>query len=489
MRRVRDERCGVRRAWVIVTCVVLLGTHAAGQDAPHAKIIGLVEGRAIHFGNLARQIWENPEPGYKETKSAALLAGELRQEGFRVRENVAGIPTAFIAEWGTGKPVIGIMGEYDALPGLSQEVAAEKKARVAGGYGHACGHNLLGAASALAAIATKTMLDAERLPGTIRFYGTPAEEGGGGKTFMAREGVFNDADIVLHWHPGDRNIATTGSTLAITSAKFTFQGRAAHAASAPEKGRSALDAAVLMAHALDMLREHLPEESRLHYVFTRGGDAPNIVPAEAQVYLYARHPRMRVLEDLWPRVIKCAEAGALATETTMTMELVHSDYDVLPNDVLSKLLDSRLREVGGVKYTPEEQSFAEAIRKTLPLEGALPLGSQEGVRPPDERFAIGSTDAGDVSWIVPTGWFFAATQVPGVPNHTWQAAACTGGTIGRKGMVVAAKTLALAAFDLLTTPSLVADARANFEKRRGGEPYRSRLPEGMKPPLDYRDTH
>jgi aminobenzoyl-glutamate utilization protein B len=198
---------------------------------------------------------------------------------------------------------------------------------------------------------------------------------------------------------------------------------------------------------------------------------------------------MRVLDGIWARVIKCAEAGALATDTAMTMEFVHSDYDVLPNDVLSKLLDGHLREVGGVTYAPDEQQFAEALRTTLPLDGALPLGSQEGVRPPDEQFGLGSTDAGDVSWIVPTGWIFAATQVPGVSNHSWQATACAGGTIGRKGMIVAAKTLSLAAFDLMTTPSLVTDARASFEKRRAGETYRSRLPEGMRPPLDYRDKN
>jgi aminobenzoyl-glutamate utilization protein B len=479
----------VRRLFVLGTWIALSIAHVTAQDARHTKILELVDAQATHFGDLSRQIWEFAEPGYKETKSAALLAGELRRAGFRVRENIAGIPTAFIAEWGAGKPVIGIMGEYDALPGLSQEVMAEKKARIEGGYGHACGHNLLGAASALAAITTKQVLEADRLPGTIRFYGTPAEEGGGGKAFMARDGAFDDVDVVLHWHPSDRNIATIGSTLAIISAKFTFQGRAAHAAAAPEKGRSALDAAVLMAHAVDMLREHVPQESRLHYIFTRGGDAPNIVPADAQIFLYARHPRMSVLDGIWARVIKCAEAGALATETTMAMEFVHSDYDVLPNDVLSKLLDARLREVGGVRYSAEEQSFAEAIRKTVPLESALALGSQEGVRSPDEPFGIGSTDAGDVSWIVPTGWFFAATQVPGVPNHSWQVTACTGGTIGRKGMIVAAKTLSLAAFDLMTTPSLVAEARENFEKRRAGESYRSRIPAEMKPPLHYRETH
>ncbi len=468
--------------------LLLIGVAVSASEGQHQKILQLVDAQAAHFGEVSRQIWEAAEPGYKEAKSSALLADELRRSGFRVRDGIAGIPTAFIAEWGTGKPVIGIMGEYDALPGLSQEVEPVKKARVEGGYGHACGHNLLGSASALAAITVKQTLEAERLPGTIRFYGTPAEEGGGGKIYMARTGAFDDADVVLHWHPGDRNIATTQSTLAIMGAKFRFHGRAAHAAAAPEKGRSALDAAILMTHGVDLLREHVPQESRLHYIFTHGGDAPNIVPAEAEVYLYARHPRMTVLDGIWARVVKCAEAGALATETTMTMELVNSDFDVLPNDVLSGLMDRNLRAVGGVSYSPGEQVFAEAIRKTLPRENTLPLGSQQGVRPPDERLAIGSTDAGDVSWIVPTGWFIAATHVPGVPNHSWQATACTGGTIGRKGMVVAAKTLALSAVDLLTTPALVTSAREQFEKRRAGQEYRSRMPADMKPPLNYRDS-
>jgi aminobenzoyl-glutamate utilization protein B len=245
---------------------------------------------------------------------------------------------------------------------------------------------------------------------------------------------------------------------------------------------------MLMGHAVDMLREHVPQESRLHYVITHGGDAPNIVPPETEVFLYARHPHMQVLDDIWRRVVKCAEAGALGTETTMTMELISSDYEVLPNDALTALIDRHLREVGGVTYTADEQAFAESLRKTLSLDGALPLGSQQTVRPGDEFMNTGSTDAGDVSWIVPTGWFTAATQVPGVSLHSWQATACSGGTIGRKGMVVAAKTLALSAMELFTDPTQVKTAKESFEKRRGGQQYKSRLPADMKPPLNYRDT-
>jgi aminobenzoyl-glutamate utilization protein B len=471
--------------------ILVVAPSVAGQaPAPSStSVLARVDSHAAHFGDVSRQIWEFAEPGFKETRSAGLLAQELREAGFRIREGVADMPTAFVAEWGSGKPVIGIMGEFDSLPGLSQDTEPVKKPRVPGGYGHGCGHNLLGSGAALAAVAVRDTLDAGKIPGTIRYYGTPAEEGGDGKIYLIRAGLFSDVDVVLTWHPNDRNIATLQSTLALIGAKFRFHGTASHAAAAPEKGRSALDAAMLMGHAVDMLREHIPQESRLHYIISHGGDAPNIVPSETEVYLYARHPHMQVLDGIWRRVVKTAEAGALATDTTMTMTLVGSDYDILPNDALTSLIDRRLREVGGVTYTPEEQAFAEALRKTVLTDTALPLGSQQTVRPMDEPVSFGSTDAGDVSWVVPMGWFTTATNVPGVSNHSWQATACTGGTIGRKAMVVAAKTLALSAMDLFTDPAQVKAARASFEKRRAGVEYKSRIPADMKPPLNYRDTN
>lgn len=479
----------LRVSGALMLVVALFVAAVAAQAPTSSSILARVDAHAARFGDVSRQIWEFAEPGFQETKSAALLVQELKQSGFRVREGVAEMPTAFVAEWGSGKPVIGIMGEYDSLPGLSQENEAEKKPRVAGGYGHGCGHNLLGSGAALAAVAVKETLEAAKIPGTIRYYGTPAEEGGDGKIYMIRAGLFSDADVILTWHPNDRNIATLQSTLALIGAKFRFHGTASHAAAAPEKGRSALDAAMLMGHAVDMLREHIPQESRMHYVISHGGDAPNIVPAETELYLYARHPHMQVLDGIWSRVLKCADAGALATETTMTLQLVGSDYDILPNDALTSLIDRRLREVGGFAYTPEEQTFAEGIRKTVLTDSALPLGSQQTIRPMNEPVGIGSTDAGDVSWVVPMGWFMTATNVPGVSNHSWQATACTGGTIGRKAMVVAAKTLALSAIDLFTDPAQVKAARESFEKRRAGLEYKSRIPADMKPPLNYRDTN
>lgn len=466
---------------------------STADDAPQnandgrAELLRKMDGQAQHFGDLSRRIWEFAEVGYKETKSAELLKSELRAAGFRIQDNVAGIPTAFVASWGQGKPVLGILGEYDALPGLSQQDVPEKKPREAGAPGHGCGHNLLGVGSAFAAVAVKEFLAEKKMPGTIRFYGTPAEEGGGGKIYMARAGAFNDCDAVLTWHPGDKNIASKSSSLANVYAKFRFYGKAAHAAGAPDKGRSALDAVLLMNHAVEMLREHVPESTRIHYIITHGGSAPNVVPDFAEAYYGARHPDISILDGIWARIQKCAEAGALATETRMETEIIASYYNVLPNDALTALLDRSLRRVGGIHYSPEEEAFAKALRNTFPKERALALGSQERIQTPEEGTISGSTDVGDVSWIVPTAQLVTATYVPGTPGHSWQSTACTGMSIGRKGMIVAAKTLALTAVDLFTDPKQVEVARANFNQRRAGHEYRSRIPPEQKPPLNYRD--
>ncbi len=475
------------RIAIIIVIIAAAASPAAAQPW-RQHIIQALDGRADHYGRLSRAIWEAAEVGYKETKSAALLRDELKAAGFRVDEAVAGMPTAFVATWGSGAPVIGIMGEYDALPGLSQDTVAEKKALAAGAPGHGCGHNLLGVASLAAALAVKAQLESRKLPGTIRYYGTPAEEGGNGKVYMVRAGLFKDADVVLHWHPNDRNTATRASTMAVISAKFRFRGIASHAASSPDKGRSALDAVMVMTHAVDLMREHIPQESRLHYIITKGGVAPNIVPELAEVYMYARHPAIATLDGIWDRVIKTAEAGALATGTTMEMELVGSTPELLTNEALITLLDRNLREVGGVTYTSEDRAFADTLQKTFMPGTARAVDEAGTVRAPEEPLSLGSTDAADVSWVVPSGWMLAATYVPGTPGHSWQATACTGGSIGRKGMMVAAKTLALTAMDLLTDPSKVAAARASFEKARGSQVYRSRVPADAPPPLGYRDT-
>ena len=469
--------------------VVLLVFFArALAAAAHPEILDAIETRAQHFGDVSRRIWEFAEVGYKETRSSALLQDELRQAGFRVEAGVAGIPTAFTATFGQGKPVIGILGEFDALPGLSQESIPERKPRVTGAAGHGCGHNLFGAGSALAAVALKQWLVSQNKSGTIRFYGTPAEEGGAGKVYMARAGLFAGVDAVLAWHPGAENRVTLQSSLANISAKFRFYGKPAHASAAPDQGRSALDALLLMNHAVEMLREHVPSTTRIHYIITSGGAAPNVVPDFAEGYFYARHPDMAALDGIWARIVKCAEAGALATETRVEQQLVASVYNLLTNAPLAQVLDRNLRAVGGVRYTAEETAFAEALRKTFTERRDVPLRSAAEVVGAERGAIGGSTDVADVSWIVPTAQFSTATYVPGTPGHSWQSAACAGMSIGRKGMLVAAKTIALSAADLFDDPKTLAEARTAFDKARAGREYRSRIPAEQKPPLHYRDN-
>lgn len=468
----------------LILLLLAAGAHAADDKS---ALLQKMDAQATHYGDVSRKIWEYSEVGYKEQKSATLLKGELRAAGFTIADGVAGMPTAFTATWGQGKPVIGVMGEYDALPGLSQDASPERKPIVDGAPGHGCGHNLLGAASLFAAVTIKEWMAANKIAGTIRFYGTPAEEGGDGKLYMVRAGLFKDVDTVLSWHPSDNNGASLRSSLAIISAKFRFYGKPSHAAAAPEAGRSALDGLMIMGNSVEFLREHVPDSTRIHYVITNGGAAPNIVPDYSEMFLYARNPSMPVLDKIWERIIKCAQAGALASETRMEMEVISSSYNTLPNDSLAALVDRNMRLVGGVTYTKEEQAFAETIRKSLP-DATKPMGSQEKIEAPAEGKGGASTDAGDVSWTVPMASISAATFVPGVPAHSWQSAACAGMSIGRKGMLVAAKSLVLTAMDLFTDPKQVEAAKASFEKRRAGFEYRSRVPADGKPPLTYRDN-
>ncbi len=471
--------------------IFLLAACAVPAITPEERkqLLARMDGNAEHFGAISRKIWEFAEVGYKEHQSSALLRDELQKNGFTIVGNIGGIPTAFTATWGSGKPVIAILGEFDALPGLSQDSSPERKAIKNGAPGHGCGHNLFGTGSAMAAIEAKTYLETNKLPGTIRFYGTPAEEGGGGKIHMARAGAFAGVDVALHWHPGTANRVTVGGALANINAKFRFYGKASHAAAAPEKGRSSLDALLLMAHAVDMLREHVPQETRIHYIVTNGGAAPNVVPDFAEGYFYARHPDMGALDGIWDRLVKCAQAGALATDTRMEMEIVNAVYNILPNESLSSVVDRQLQMVGGVKYSGEEQKFAEELAKTFPPDFSLAAGSQQQVLPMLVAHGSGgSTDVGDISWIVPTAGFNAATAVPGTPGHSWQNVACAGSSIGRKGMMVAAKTLALATIELLQNPKAVQDAKTDFERAKGSRAYESRVPAGQKAPLNYRDN-
>ncbi|MBV9499662.1 MAG: amidohydrolase [Acidobacteriaceae bacterium] len=462
------------------------------QELPsHQQIEELVDQHAAEYVQTSKAIWQYAELGYHEEKSSALLQQDLKEAGFRIDAGVADEPTAFIATYGQGKPVIGILGEFDALPGLSQAAVPDRSPITAGAPGHGCGHNLLGSGAALAAVALKEYMEKNHVAGTLRYYGTPAEEGGDGKVYMIRAGLFRDVDVVLHWHPASRNAVTNGGMLAITAAKFRFHGTAAHAASAPERGRSALDAVMLMGNGIEFLREHVPSNTRIHYIISNGGAAPNIVPDDAELYLYARNPSQATLEGIWERIVKIGQGAALMTETTLDVKIVSSADNILPNDALAKLEQHNFEEVGGIHYDAEEEHFAKELQQSLPSGGPSDLDSTaviERLRPFDSNEPSASTDVGDVSWNVPTIGFTAATFVPGVAAHTWQAAACAGMSIGQKGMLVAARVLAITGADLFSNPRLIQEAEADFQRKLKGQTYKSEIPPGQKPPLDYRES-
>lgn len=470
---------------IIPALFFLLPVFAQAQKEKE-KIMESLNAKQAHYTDVASQIWNFAELGYLEDRSAALLQAELQQAGFKVEKGVAGIPTAFVASYGSGKPIIGILGEFDALPGLSQEAfVPERKIRDDGAPGHGCGHNLFGTGSMAAAIEIKDWLMKTKKSGTVRFYGTPAEEAGDAKVFMVREGLFNDVDAVLTWHAADKNNAGPSTNLATKSGIFRFRGIASHAAAAPQRGRSALDAVEAMNSMVNMMREHTSEPTRIHYVITKGGEAPNVVPAYAEVEYLVRHRDREEVRSLWERVVKAAQGAAVGTETTMEVEVVGGTFDRLPNETLSMAMHKNLEKVGGVIYTPEEKAFAEKLSNTFGTQ-KVSIESAATIQPFGYSHTNASADTGDVSWVVPTVGMTAATYVPGTPGHSWQAVSCTGSTIGYKGMMVAAKTLTLTAMDLFTDSKLLEASKKEFNEKRGsGFKYES-LVGNIPPPLSIR---
>lgn len=475
-----------RKGLLLVAALLLSG--GLWAQTPQERITKELNQKEMMYGQKAKTIWNLAEVGYLEEKSSALLQELLNKEGFTIQKGVAGIPTAFVATYGSGQPVIGVLGEFDALPGLSQDSLPSRQIVQENGAGHACGHHLFGVGSAAAVIAVKNWMVASKQKGTIRFYGTPAEEGGSGKVYMVRAGLFNDVDAVLHWHPGDANSASAGSSLANMSAKFRFKGISAHAAGAPERGRSALDGVEAMNYMVNMMREHVPSDARIHYIITQGGKAPNVVPDFAEVYYYVRHPRRDVVQDMWSRIVKASEGAAMGTGTTVEHEIIGGVYELLPLDALAKVMYKNLAQVGGVTYDAKEMEFAKQIGTTFGTVGGSPAPESAAKILPFEyeRSGMGSTDVGDVSWTVPTVGLRTATWVPGTAAHSWQAVAAGGTSIGRKGMMVAAKTIALTAVDLFQNPKTLAEAKEEFNQKRGeGFEYKALL--GNRPPaLDYR---
>lgn len=443
---------------------------------------------ADQYRQIALQIWDYAELGYKEQKSSALLQQTLKEHGFTVEAGVAGIPTAFIASYGSGHPVIGILAEYDALPGLSQQALPEKLPVAGRSSGHGCGHNLFGTASSAAGITVKQLMEKNGWKGTIRVYGCPAEEGGSGKVYMVRAGLFKDVDAVIHWHPDDNNATNIDGALANTSAKFRFYGTSAHASAAPEKGRSALDAVEAMDYMVNMMREHIPSDARIHYVITNGGKAPNVVPDFAEVYYYVRHPNREVVKQIFERVQLAAQGAAMGTGTRTDYEIIGGTHDLLINHTLAAIMQNNLETVGGVNYNAEEIEFGKKIQAGIGY-ACPPLSSAATVKPliRDAAAPMGSTDVGDVSYTVPTVGMSAATWVPGTPAHSWQAVAAGGTSIGTRGMMVAAQAMALTAIDLFQNPAILDKAQQEFREARGKDFQYTPLLGDRQPALNYRD--
>jgi len=448
-----------------------------GPSAAKLAAVGSVDRHARALEELSDRIWAYAEIALREHRSAAALADFAEQQGFRVERGVAGMPTAFVARYGAGHPVIGVMGEFDALPGLSQKALPEKSPLVDGAAGHGCGHNLFGAGSLGAAIAVKEQIAAGRLEGTVIFYGTPAEEDVGGKIYMARAGLFDGVDALLAWHPSDETQADMLSSQAIVDLAVEFRGQSAHAASDPWNGRSAVDALELFTHGVNLMREHVRPSSRMHYTIVSGGDVPNVIPEYAKVWLWLRDWKRAEVEQLLARVRLLAAGAAQMTETTSTVTVQGGNWEVLVNETGERLMHENLLWLGPAAFTEQEQAFAREVQRAT---GVPELGMSTGIKPLEDQVQEGgSTDVGDVSWIAPTLHLSVATSPLAAPWHAWPVVASSGVSIGHKGMVRAAKVLAATMVDLYEQPATLAAVRAEFEAKRAGTVYQSYLPPGL----------
>jgi len=448
---------------------------------------------------LSDAVWEQAELGLVEIKSSKLLADELESHGFSVERGVAGMPSAFMGVWGSGSPVIGVMGEFDALPGLSQKAVPYKDPLREGAPGHGCGHNIHGASGLAGAIALRYTIEETGLEGTVKFFGTPAEENYDGKVFMAMAGVFDDVEACLSHHPSQVNTASLRSSNAMNSVKFHFHGRTSHAASSPEQGRSSLDAVELMNIGVNYMREHVIEKARIHYVIEEGGGQPNVVPDYARTWYYIRAPERDQVDRIYEWILRIAEGATLMTDTTLKIEFLGGIYNKLPNKTLSDVVIANMREIGAPEYTEEELEFARRIGETVPVEQKrdalrkrelpdwekyLDVDLMTDILDPwDEGQAGGgSTDVADISWKTPTMEFSTAATVLGTPGHSWHFVATSGMSIGHKSLIFAAKTIASAALDLITKPELLRKAQEEQKERLAGRVYKCVNAE-LQPPL------
>lgn len=470
---------------ILLICVSgLLATSPAGaegrtrNEAEKKSAVATIESNRADMIRLSDEIWRYAETALRETKSSKALADWAEQKGFRVRRDVPGLPTAFVAEYGSGRPVIGIMGEYDALPGISQKAQSSKEALAEGAAGHGCGHNLFGVGSLGAAIAIKDLMVAGKLRGTIRFFGTPAEEAVGGKIYMVRDGVMDGVDVMLAWHPSDETQSDTKSSQALIDITVDFRGKAAHAAYDPWNGRSALDGLEIFTHAVNLMREHIRPTSRMHYAIIKGGQVPNVVPEEAQLWMWVRALERDDVEAMLERIRKMAEGAALAAGVEASVHVGGGDWNMLVNMAGQRLAQENLEWLDPLEFTGEEQEFAKSIQKATGVE---PLGLRTAIRPFDAKPGPaegGSTDVADVSWVIPTIHVSVATAPAGAPWHGWSVVATGGMSIGHKGMIFASKALAATMIDLFLDPGSVDAVRSEFAEKTKGVTYVPYIPDG-----------
>ncbi len=479
------------RRFALVFCACLLavpGLALAAAKPPAPKpsagkeaAVAAVERQSPALVELSNQVWEFAETALRETRSSKVLADYAEAQGFKVERGVAGMPTAFVASYGEGKPIIAVLGEYDALPGISQKPQPTKEPFQAGAPGHGCGHNLFGAASLGAAVAVKELIAAGKLHGTVRFYGTPAEESVGGKLYMVREGLFKDVDVALAWHPADETQADTESSQALVDFVVEFRGKASHAAFDPWNGRSALDALEIFTHALNLMREHVRPTVRMHYVVQKGGDVPNVVPEHAKAWVWVRDSKHTSVDELLLRVRKIAQGAALAADVEGTLRVQSGDYEMLVNRAGARLLHANMTWLGPLQYTEAEQEFARTIQRETGVE---PKGLSGEIKPLNENPGEpqgGSTDVADVSWNVPVLHVSVTTAPLKAPWHAWPVVACGRMSIGHKGMSFAAKTLAATMVDLFEQPDRRSEIRREFEESTKGVVYKGYIPDGPPP--------
>jgi len=471
------------------------------------EIIHWLDENQSPYIEMADQLWRTPELPWREFKSSHLQADYLESKGFSITWDIGDLNTAFVAEWGEGKPILGFIGEYDALPGLSQKLQPTKEAIVDDGPGHGCGHNLLGTGAVASAVAIQEWLKSKNISGTVRYYGCPAEEKGSGKVYMARAGEFDDLDAALNLHPGRINMPMKGGAVGVNAIYYRFFGRTAHAGGSPHKGRSALDAVELMNVGVNYLREHVKDDVRLHYIITEGGKAPNIVPEEAEVYYFIRAAKPDYLTEVVERVRKVAEGAAMMTETTVEVRFEEGCSAMLNNHVLADLQHQAMQLIGSIEYTQEEIDFAQKVNDGFPETNADYIADLiEYYKPPSETIATfneyqdhpligtnfaaldediiatGSTDVGDLSQVVPVSMLYTTCFPTGCPGHSWGNVAAAGMSIGHKGMLHAAKIMAVAAAELYLDEKHLEKIRQEFELKTGGKPYVPMIPKDVKPP-------